>query len=269
MKLARLFFYPVKSLAGIELQAALVDDFGIAQDRRWLVVDHQGNALTQRDYARLALIRPSLHKGGLQLDAPGSSPLVIAEPEGPQRQVRVWNDTMSAQDAGHASGDWLSAFLKAPACLVYMPDQTVRLIDPNYNPAQRRVSFADAFPFLLISQESMDELNRRLEEPIGIERFRPNLVVSGAAEAHAEDSWRSIRIGELQLDLVKPCDRCAVPTVDPVTAQKGKEPTRTLATYRARDGKVYFGQNAIHGGPGTLRVGAAVTLLEAVQTAVG
>ena len=261
MKLTRIFFYPVKSLAGIELQAALVDDFGIAMDRRWLVVDHQGNALTQREYGRMVLIKPSLNAGGLRLEAPNSQPLLVGEPNGPQRQVRIWNDTVTAVDVGYEASDWLSSYLKGPARLVYMPDDTFRRIDPDYSPEERRVSFTDGFPFLIVSQESMDELNRRMDTPMGIERFRPNVVVSGAPEPHAEDNWRTIRIGNLQFDLVKPCARCAVPTVDPQTAVKGKEPTRTLATYRARDGKVYFGQNAIHAGPGTLRVGAEVELI--------
>src|SRR5262245_38271941 len=122
MKLTRIFFYPVKSLAGIELQAAVVDDFGIAMDRRWLVVDHQGNALTQREYGRMVLIQPSLNAGGLRLEAPNMQPLLVAEPTGPQRQVRVWDDTVAAVDVGYEASDWLSSYLKAPARLVYMPD---------------------------------------------------------------------------------------------------------------------------------------------------
>jgi uncharacterized protein len=140
-----------------------------------------------------------------------------------------------------------------------MPDASFRRVDPDYSPNDRRVSFADAFPFLVISQESMDELNRRLDEPLGIERFRPNLVVSGAAHPHAEDEWKHLRIGEIEFSLVKPCARCAVPTVNPRTAEKGKEPTRTLSTYRKRNGKVYFGQNAIHENTGQLNVGDPAT----------
>jgi uncharacterized protein YcbX len=262
MKLSRLFLYPVKSLAGLEIQDAEVDDFGITHDRRWLVVDQQGTALTQRDHACMALIRPALVGDSLQLNAPGRAALIVESAEGPSRQVTVWDDTMTAQDAGDLAAEWLSDFLERSARLVYMPNDTFRRVNPLYSPSDRRVSFADAFPFLLLSQESMDELNRRLEQPLGIERFRPNIVISGAPEPHSEDGWRTVQIGELLFELVKPCDRCAVPTIDPLTGQRGKEPTRTLATYRRRNGKVYFGQNAIHHAPGVLHTDDVVTILD-------
>jgi MOSC domain-containing protein len=260
MRLSRLFLYPVKSMAGVEVQSAAVDDFGIAHDRRWLVVDPDGIALTQREHARLALIQPSLAGGSLQLAAPSRSTLLVDSADGGRRQVTVWDDTVTGEDAGDQPAEWLSDFLDRAVRLVYMSADSFRPVDPQYSPAHRRVSFADAFPFLLISQESMDELNRRLDQPIGIERFRPNLVIAGAPEPHIEDEWRTIRIGALQFDLVKPCERCAVPTIDPRTAQRGKEPTRTLATYRRRNGKVYFGQNAIHRTPGTLHVNDMITV---------
>ncbi|MGH7466606.1 MAG: MOSC domain-containing protein [Longimicrobiales bacterium] len=261
MKLSRLFVYPVKSLAGIEVQNAQVDDFGVVKDRRWMLVDPAGIALTQRDQPRMALIRPTLIDNVLRLDAPGMPSLFVDDFGLAQRTVTVWNDTVTAEDADDAAAEWLSSFLETDVRLVYMPDTTFRRIDPDYSNAERRVSFADGYPFLLVSQESMDELNRRLEHPMGIERFRPNLVVSGASEPHAEDNWGRIRIGSIEFDVVKACARCAVPSIDPVTAQKGKEPNRTLATYRKRNGEVYFGQNVIHAAPGTLRVGSAVTLL--------
>jgi MOSC domain-containing protein len=168
---------------------------------------------------------------------------------------------VSAYDAGAPAREWISSFLHRPVSFVYMPDSTFRRVDPKYSPESRRVSFADGYPFLVATQESMDELNRRMEAPLGIERFRPNIVVSGAEAPHAEDSWKRIRVGLLEFDLVKPCARCAVPTVDPMTAERGKEPTRTLSTYRKRDGKVYFGMNAIHRSSGRLSVGATVQVL--------
>jgi uncharacterized protein YcbX len=262
MILTRLFVYPVKSLAGIELTEAVVDDFGVTHDRRWLVVDEQNVALTQRDFPRMVFIRPTLTERGIRLEAPEMPGLSVETPAaGPLQAVNVWDDTVDTTDAGTEVSQWLSDYLNSHVRLTYMPDQTFRRVDPTYSPDPRRVSFADAFPFLLISQESMDELNRRLETPMGIERFRPNIVVQGADSPHAEDDWRQIRIGEIEFALVKPCARCAVPTIDPVTAEKGKEPTRTLSSYRKRNGKVYFGQNVIHGGTGTLRVNAPVDLL--------
>ena len=262
MKLSRLRVYPVKSCAGIELTEATVDQFGIIHDRRWLIVDADGVALTQRDHPRMALLRPGVHNDTLRLTAPDGSVLTAQRPSSElQHEVTVWNDRMLGDDAGNDAAAWLSDYLEQRVRLVHMPDTTFRRVDPNYSPAERRVSFADAFPFLVVSQESMDELNRRLPAPMGIERFRPNIVVVGATEPHAEDGWRRIRIGAIDFDLVKPCARCAVPTIDPQTAIAGKEPSRTLATYRKRNGKIYFGQNAIHAAHGTLRVGDLVIVL--------
>jgi MOSC domain-containing protein len=260
MKLSRLFVYPVKSLAGVELTEAEVDEFGIAHDRRWLVIDDRGESITQRADSRLALIRPSVTAHGLQLRAPGMSQIEFDVPEGGSRSVRVWDDVVCANDAGAPAADWLSTFLQRPAALVHMPDSTFRRVDPRYSPQERRVSFADAYPFLVLTQESMDELNRRLAQPLRIERFRPNLVISGAAKAHAEDGWSRIRLGSIEFDLVKPCARCAVPTVDPQTGERGKEPTRTLSTYRKRDGKVWFGMNALHRSTGRLTVSSEVSV---------
>lgn len=262
MLLSRLFIYPVKSLAGVEVDAWPVDDFGLMNDRRWMIVDELGIALTQRERARLALIKPTLFDGGITLTAPTMPPLVSQTPVNCVRPVTVWDDTVDVGDAGPEAREWLTDFIGEPASLVYMSPDCFRRIDPAYSADARRVSFSDGYPFLLISQESMDELNRRMETPLGIERFRPNLVVSGAAHPNAEDEWKRIRIGSLELDVVKPCARCAVPTVDPKTAERGKEPSRTLATYRKRDGKVYFGQNLIHRGSGELRVGDAAVVVE-------
>jgi uncharacterized protein YcbX len=260
MKLTRLFVYPVKSLAGIELTEAEVDEFGIVNDRRWMVVDEHGELLTQRDHPRLALVKAAVSADGLTLTTPGMSGLDVDVPEGGARSVRVWDDVVCGNDAGAPVAEWLSTFLDRPAALVHMPDSTFRRVDPRYSPDERRVSFADAYPFLLVSQESMDELNRRMDKPLGIERFRPNIVIEGAAEPHAEDAWRCIRVGSLDFDLVKPCARCAVPTVDPLTAETGKEPTRTLSTYRKRDGKVWFGMNALHRSTGVLSVNSVVSV---------
>ena len=262
MKLSRLFVYPVKSCAGIELTEATVDQFGIANDRRWLIVDADGVALTQRDHPRMALLHPSVDNRTLRLTASDGSVLTVQRPSSDlQHEVTVWNDRVMGDDAGEEAAAWLSDYLEQAVRLVYMADHTFRRVDPNYSPAGRRVSFADAFPFLVVSQESMDELNRRLPAPMGIERFRPNIVVAGASEPHAEDGWSRIRIGAIDFDLVKPCARCAVPTIDQQSAIAGKEPSRTLATYRKRNGKIYFGQNAIHAAQGTLRVGDPVIVL--------
>ena len=261
MKLSRLFVYPVKSLRGLEVHSWPVDDFGLEQDRRWLVVDERGMFVSQRELPRMTLITPEISGGCLRLHAEGAPALEVSTEPGPERTVTIWADTVTATDCGPEAARWLSEALGLRVGLVRMPDQTFRRIDPHYVAEERRVSFADGYPFLLISQESMDLLNSKLEHPLGIERFRPNLVVQGASEPHAEDGWKRIRIGKLEFDLVKLCARCTVPTVDQLTGERGKEPNTTLATYRRFNGKVMFGQNLVHHGTGTLAVGEPAAVL--------
>lgn len=259
----RIYIYPVKSAAGIEVAEAELDAFGLRLDRRWMVVDDAGRFLTQRQLPRMALIRVALEGGALRLtfpDAPILEVPVRAEEgagAGVRRRVVVWGDAVEAVDTGETAARWLSAALGRPARLVHLPDDAVRPVDPRYARPGDRVAFADAFPVLLISEDSLEELNRRLAEPVPMNRFRPNLVVR-AGEPHAEDGWRRIRIGEVEFDVVKPCARCAITLTDQATAERGKEPLRTLATYRTRNGKVLFGQNLIHRGRGAVRVGMAV-----------
>jgi uncharacterized protein len=264
--LTELYVYPVKSLRGLAVEQWEVDEFGFRHDRRWMVVGANGVALTQRDLPRMALITPALTGSTLQLGAPGLSALSVeCDDTAPRRPVRVWNDTVDAVDCGEPAAEWLSAFLGQPVRLVYMPDDSFRRVDPAFSPEHRRVSFADAYPFLLITQESLDGLNGRLAQPIEMRRFRPNLVVKGAAHPHAEDDWTRVTIGDITFDLVKQCIRCAVPTVNPETGVKGenpKSPTTTLATYRRFNGKVYFGQNLIHRSTGKLSRGLEVSTTE-------
>ncbi len=265
--LSGLFVYPLKSGAGIALERAELDDFGIRHDRRWMVFSDQAGFLTQREIPRLALIRTSFDNGSLRLDAPGARPLrlPLAGPDGARLSVGVWADQTEAVDTGAESAAWISTLIGGPARIVYMPDDVVRPVDPTFAIGEDRVSFADAFPFLLITQASLDGLNARLDQPLRMNRFRPNLVVAGAA-AHAEDTWRTIRIGDVSLAVVKPCARCVTTTVEQETGDTGKEPLRTLATYRKRDSKVYFGQNLIHLDRGELRRGDPVTVVETVAS---
>lgn len=261
--LSGLFFYPVKSLRGISLQRAPVDSRGIHYDRHWMVVDAAGKFVTQRQYPRMALVRTALTPGGLRLSAPGMPDLEVAfePPEASAITVRVWGDQCLARSAGVAPADWLSRYLGMDCRLCFMPEQTERPVDPAYAAPQDRVGFADGFPFLLISQASLDDLNGRLDEALPMLRFRPNLVVAGC-EPYAEDGWRRIRIGELTFRVAKPSSRCVIPTIDPETGEKGVEPLRTLNRYRREGNKVYFGQNLLHDGPGELKLGATVEVLE-------
>lgn len=265
VRLTGLHVYPVKSARGIALAEAELDDFGIRHDRRWMIVDDGGRMITQREDPRLALITTRFAGAGpdrLILDAPdvGELALPLAPPDGPPLRVGIWRDAVRATVVEAATG-WLGDYLGAPRRLVYMPDGAFRRIDARYSPARRRVSFADGYPFLLISAEALDELNRRLDAPLPMNRFRPSLVVRGAG-AHAEDGWRRVRIGDVVFDVVKPCARCVITTTNQATGERGKEPLRTLATYRKRRGKVMFGQNLIHDRPARLRIGDPATVLE-------
>jgi uncharacterized protein len=255
-RLVGLTIYPIKGARGIPVEQSEVDDFGLRYDRRWMVVNQQGDFLTQRDYPQLALVAPIIGNQTMKVNAPGMPTLEL--PLSPSDVVRtrvtVWEDSCEASWTGEQSARWFSAYLGRECSLVHMPAGVVRPADETYAPAGVRVSFADAFPFLLISEESLADLNCRLTVPLPMNRFRPNLVVAGG-DPYAEDSWGPIQIGEMSLRVVKPCSRCLVTTTDQETGQRGKEPLRTLATYRNVDGKVMFGQNVVHEGTGRLRLG--------------
>ena len=264
MHVSALYIYPVKGTAAVPVAEAATCPTGFVDDRRWMFVDRDGRFLSQREHRRLALVRATVAGNTLELNAPGMPRLRIPDARtGEPTTVEVWADRTGALRLSEYAGDWISDFLGTHASVAYMPDAARRTIHPDYDDRNRIVSFADAFPFLLISQESLDELNRRLERPMEMVRFRPNIVVTGARAPHAEDGWKRIRCGEVDFDVVKPCARCAVPTIDPNTAEPGKQPNRTLATYRRFGGQVYFGQNLIHRNGGTVRIGDAVDVLEA------
>jgi uncharacterized protein YcbX len=255
--LTSIVVYPIKSAAGITLGAWEVDHFGLRHDRRWMVVDPHGNLVTQRTHPRLALVRPVLHDASLVVEAPGIAPLDLSlAPSGSVMvKATIWDDRCDALWLGPGPAQWISTVLRSPCALVYMPESTVRPADPAYAPQGSRVSFADAFPFLLISEESLADLNARLPRPLPMNRFRPNLVIAGG-EPYVEDRLERFEAGGISFRVVKPCDRCLVTTTDQETTERSVEPLRTLATYRKVGGEVMFGQNVIHLGTGRLSVGA-------------
>lgn len=256
LRLTALNVYPIKSAAGIPADAWQVDEFGLRFDRRWMVIDEAGRFISQREQPRLALVRPSFHEDFLLVDAPGQRPLEL--PLLPTcsitTKITVWDDSCEVDWLGDHAAAWFSAALGYSCSLVYMPGSTLRPADPTFAPVGTRVSFADGFPFLMISEESLADLNSRMPTPLPMNRFRPNLVIAGA-EPFVEDRLQTFRIGNIGFSVVKPCDRCAITTTDQATGQREKEPLRTLATYRRHNGKVFFGQNVVHHGIGRLRVG--------------
>lgn len=266
MHLSSLFVYPVKSCAALATGEARVETRGLAGDRRWMIVDEDGRFITGREVPRLVLLRAQPTGDGVHLDAPGAQALFVSVPPAasPRRAATVWKDTVDAVDAGDAAAQWLSGFLQRPARLVHMDAQSRRPVSPTHAQPGDEVSFADAYPLLLISQASLDGLNARLPQALPMQRFRTNLVVEGAGAPHAEDGWRRLRIGGVEFDAVKPCTRCVFTTVDPARGDfdPGGEPLRTLKTYRRSQAGITFGMNLIARGTGTLRVGDAVTVLE-------
>jgi uncharacterized protein len=261
LRLTGITIYPLKGAGGIAAADWQVDDFGLTYDRRWMVADPHGKLISQRNHPRLALVRPTLHSDRLTLTAPGAAPLELAlEPSGgsPMR-VTVWDDTCDGMSLGEEPAAWMSGVLGSPSRLVYMPASTVRPVDPDYAPPGSRVSFADGFPFLLISEESLADLNGRLVRPLPMNRFRPNLVIAGG-EPFVEDRLGRFEIEGIRFRAVKPCGRCVVTTTDQATAARGVEPLCTLATFRRVGGEVMFGQNVLHDGTGRLHVGAPVTV---------
>ena len=253
--------YPLKGAAGIALRSARLDSFGVERDRRWMIVDASGRFVSQREHPRLALLRVALEEDALVLESGTAGVLRLPfEISGERRPVRIWQDEVDAVDAGAEAAAFVGRHIGIEARLVFMPNDVLRQADTTYARTGDRVSFVDGFPLLLISQASLDQLGMRVGEPLSMKRFRPNIVVAGTVP-HAEDAWRRITIGTVECDVVKPCARCTVITVDPATAQTHTEPLRTLATYRRVANKVFFGQNLIHRGTGTLHVGDAVAVL--------
>ncbi|MCW8825091.1 MAG: MOSC domain-containing protein [Gammaproteobacteria bacterium] len=261
MKVSGLSIHPVKSLGAITLKHAQIDHFGLAGDRRWMVIDEAGVMRTQRQLPRMTMVKTELMADGLKISAPDSKSIKISYPKDSERSlVKVWNDQCAAIDGGDEAAEWLSQFLGEPSRLVYFPENELRQVDPNFANVGERTAFSDGFPILLISQPSLDDLNARLESPVTMQRFRPNLVIDGC-EPFAEDGWQKIRIGDITLRIVKPCSRCVIPTIDLDTGMKGAEPIKTLASYRMRENRIYFGQNVIAEGCGQIEVGMAVEIL--------
>ena len=261
-QVSALYIYPVKSCRGIRLDVSELEAFGLKHDRRWMVVDNDGVMLTQRKLARMCLIQPELTQSGVMLKTSAMNDISIDIPVAAKlSRVKVWDDVCQAHDAGDEAANWLSEFLQRECRLVYFPDNEFRQVDETYAQAGDKTAFSDGFPLLLISQASLDDLNQRMEKPLGMNRFRPNIVVQGCS-AFAEDAWKKISIGNIELQIVKPCSRCVIPSINIETAEREEEPTKTLLSYRRKNNKIYFGQNVIANTVGRIQVGMPVVVLE-------
>ncbi len=262
MLLSGLFIYPIKSVKGIALTAGKIQTRGLEYDRRWMLINDDNRFLTQREFPKLATISLSVEARGLRASLNGQAPLLIpfvpaADSSVP---VQIWNSNCPAALVSAEADEWFSDALSASVRLVYMPDDTRRLVDPTKG--DDIVSFADAYPFLLANEASLEDLNSRLPERVGMERFRPNFIVSGST-AFAEDDWKEVTIGTTSFRVAKACSRCVMTTVDQERGvRSGEEPLRTLASFRRFQNEVRFGQNLIAAEEGTtVRVGDQVTIV--------
>lgn len=284
MHISEINIYPIKSLKRIALQSSAVEARGLEFDRRWLIVDKDGEFLTQREVPKMATVNVAVRGDALDVWANGSGKLAI-EPlfEGERVTAEVWGTTSEALSYDVETNEWFSDALGQEVKLLYMPDDAGREINPKFNKGNERVSFADGYPLLVIGEASLADLNDKLEaggspafRRLPMNRFRPNIVVSGS-EAFAEDGWKRFRVGEAVFRSTKPCARCVMTTVDQIKGEfDGKEPLKTLATYRMAKEvmperyealglnatAVLFGQNLIPETPGvTIRVGDAVEVI--------
>ncbi len=282
-RLASIHIYPLKAGRAVDLGESVVEPWGLAGDRRWLVVDRDGRFVSQREEPDLARLVAACLAGGadqaaggphdpagaITLSAAGYPPLTVRPPRpGGQAEmvfVAVWRSRICAAAAGKEADDWLSGFLGRTVRLVYLDDPTRREVDSDYAEPDDRVSFADGYPLLLTSASSLEELGGWLTDdghpPVPMNRFRPNVVAAGAPP-WAEDRWRRIRIGSVTFRVVKPCGRCQVTTIDQATAQRGRQPLAMLGRRRRFGQQLVFGQNMIPDGAGSIRVGDPIQVLE-------
>ncbi len=282
MLLKSIHIYPIKSLGGVSVAEAVLDERGLQHDRRYMLVTPTGQFITQRTQHQMALIDIAMDEATNQLRVWHRNatddvltlflvPEINAEPVFP---VNIWDSEGVSSQAVSADADaWFSRVLDTDCRLVHMPDSTQRTITSSHvrpdTITEEVVSFADGFPILITTQSSLDELNRRIGESNGeamsMARFRPNLVAEGLCWPHDEDTWGTFKLGGATLHGVKPCSRCVLTTIDPATAETGKEPLRTLARYRAARHKILFGENVmVHPDSAgqTIRVGDAVRVIE-------
>jgi uncharacterized protein YcbX len=260
LKLTQINIYPIKSLGGISLSSARVMPKGLQYDRRWMLVDEDGVCLTQRVHPAMALFKLAMEGNQLVVTHKENSlTLPIDGRSSHAMKVTIWDDVVSANEVSQHCSQWFSDLLGIHCKLVSFPEENARPVDPKYKVNGEHVSLADAYPFLIIGQSSLDDLNDRLSKPVPMNRFRPNFVFTGG-DPYEEDGWRNFNIGSTKFVGVKPCSRCVLTTVNQDTAEKGIEPLKTLATYRKRDNKIYFGQNLVAMDYNTIHVGDMITL---------
>ena len=261
--LSEINIFPIKSLAGISLKSAEVEECGLKYDRRWALVDETNTFFTQRDFPEMALIKVKINNEGLQLYHKRKNVESLKVPFDfihlKKDSVVIWDDTVVAEFYNDNIDEWFSDILGIKCHLVKMPESTRRVVDEKYT-KNKIVSFADAFPFLIIGQSSLDDLNSRMENPLPMNRFRTNFVFTGG-KPFEEDNWKKFKIGKVKFEAVKPCARCVITTTDQETAERAEEPLFTLSKYRNIENKVMFGMNLIAESTGCITINDKIELL--------
>ena len=261
--LSEIYIYPVKSLSGISVDSAIVEERGLKYDRRYLLVDDNGVFMTQRDFPQLAFLRLSFSENGFKvLNTQNDSHTFIPFESNSKENISVtiWDDVCNAVRVTKELDDWFSNAINKKCSLVYMPDDEKRIVEKKFINDEYIVSFADAYPFLIIGQSSLDDLNTRLDNPIPMNRFRTNFVFTGGSP-YEEDNWKDFKIGELSFKAVKPCARCVITTTNQDTAERSVEPLKTLSKYRTVNNKVMFGMNLVCKQTGRVSVGNEIQLI--------
>jgi len=258
LQISRLFIYPIKSLPGIKLKSARVTEKGFEHDRRWMLVDEDNIFISQREAPQMTQLSVSIEKEGLTITHKIKKDFIVLPLKGPLAddwgEVMIWDDTCNAQFVSDEADRWFTDMLGIKCRMVYMPDDCKRIADQKYAPPGAVTSFSDAYPYMMLGQATLDDLNSRLATPLPVDRFRPNIVFTGG-EPFEEDRLGNFIIGDINFCSVKLCGRCNIPAIDQETGIAGKEPTRTLATYRAKNNNIYFGQLLVSKGEGMVSVG--------------
>ena len=263
--ISQLLIYPIKSLGGFEVNSAQLTDRGLQYDRRWMLVDFNNNFLTQREHAIMCMLQTSIKNDELVIFHKNNTEDKLAVPLHPiaatTTKVNVWDDECTAQYVSEQADKWFTQKLSMDCRLVYMPDTEKRKVEEEYAHNNEITAFSDGYPLMMIGQASLDDLNSRLPEPLPMDRFRPNIVFTGGSPFD-EDTMEHLLINDINLYGVKLSSRCVLTTINQTNAQKGKEPLKTLAGYRQKNNKIYFGQNLLFNQTGKMAIGDTIKVVK-------
>jgi len=263
LTLSEINIYPIKSLAGISLQSSEIEERGLKYDRKWVLVDESNTFFTQRDFPEMALIKVEIENSELKLQYKRKNIellIVLFEFEHSKiDNVIIWDDIVKGEFYNKQIDDWFSEIIGIKCHLVKMPESTKRIVDEKYA-KNKIVSFADGYPFLIIGQSSLDDLNSRMENPLPMNRFRTNFVFTGG-NSFEEDNWKKFKIGGIIFEAVKPCARCVITTTNQETAERLPEPLLTLSKFRKVGNEVMFGMNLVCESTGRVKLGDKIEIL--------